>query len=224
MRLYKLDKIVIRVHGNAEKFLNGLTSNTLDAPQNAFLNLHGRIIAAFDQLRAGEDEFLLVISPAAWEPLKAHTERYARLSHTTFEPVPLNVCFDLDADVPIQPGDHAIPQKAGRLIITSRDLPSTISSSEFTLFRLQYQLPVHGTDYTNDMVLNVHEHDLVSYTKGCFLGQEPVAKVHNRSRPTWKLAVRYADEVSIEERAKMTSQATDPKTGRTKGFVFVRNI
>ena len=49
MRNARLDKIVLSIKPNAETFLNGLTSNALDAPQNAFLNLHGRIIATFDQ-------------------------------------------------------------------------------------------------------------------------------------------------------------------------------
>jgi len=223
MRLYKLDKIVVRVSGNAEKFLSGLTSNTLEAPRNAFLNLHGRVIATFDQVRAGEDEFLLVIVPSAWEALKGHTDRYARLNHITLEPAPLNVYFDLDSNVPLEEGDLTIPQNSGRLLVTSRVLPQTVSSSEFTQFRLQYQIPLHGVDYRDEMVLNVHEHDFVSYTKGCFLGQEPVAKVHNRSKPTWKLAVRYADELPAEEQAKMTSRAVEPQTGRIKGFVFIRN-
>jgi len=224
MRTYKLDKTVVRVRDNAAKFLNGLTSNTLESPRNAFLNLNGRIIATFDQACTGGDEVLLVISPSAWEPLKSHTDRYARLNHTTIETTPLNVYFDLDGDVPLAQGDHTIPQNAGRMIVTSRTLLPTISIGEFTLFRLEYQIPMHGVDYTDEMVLNVHEHDFVSYTKGCFLGQEPVAKVHNRAKPTWKLAVRYADELSVEERAKMTSQAIEPQTGRTRGFVFTRNI
>lgn len=223
MRLYKLDKTVVRVSGNAEKFLSGLTSNALEAPRNAFLNLHGRIIATFDQARAGEDGFLLVIAPSAWEALKGHTDRYARLNHTTLEPAPLNVYFDLDSNVPLEEGDLTISQNTGRLLVTSRVLPQTVSSSEFTQFRLQYQIPLHGVDYKDEMVLNVHEHDFVSYTKGCFLGQEPVAKVHNRSKPTWKLTVRYADELPDEERGKMTSQSLEPQTGRTKGFVFIRN-
>ena len=91
------------------------------------------------------------------------------------------------------------------------------------MFRLKNRIPIQGVDYNDDMVLNVDEHDFVSYTKGCFLGQEPVAKVHNRSKPTWKLAVRYEDELSDEEKAKMTSKILDPQTKRAMGFVFVRN-
>jgi folate-binding Fe-S cluster repair protein YgfZ len=73
-------------------------------------------------------------------------------------------------------------------------------------------------------LLNVSEReDLVSFTKGCFLGQEPISKVHNRSKPTWKLVVKSAEDCPPEERSKMTSQAIDPQTKKTRGFVFVKN-
>ena len=223
MRIHKLEKIAVRVTGNAEKFLNGLTSNTLDQPHNAFLNLHGRIIATFDQIKTAPDEFLLVISPAAWGPLKDHTGKYARLNQTTVEPLPLNTYFDLDGNALLEKGDVTVAQKAGRLILTARQLPQDVSPSEFTLFRLHYAIALHGVDYQDEMVLNVDENAFVSFTKGCFLGQEPVAKVHNRAKPTWKLAVRYKDELPPPMQEKMTSVCVDPQTSREKGFVFIPN-
>ena len=215
--------MVLSVKGNAEKFLQGLTSNTLEAPRNAFVNLHGRIIATFDQARGGDDEFLLVIAPSAWEALRAHTEKFAKLNKTLIAPTALNAYFDLGGDHPVSEGEYTIAQNAGRTILTARVIASGISSDAFTLFRLQNNIPLHGVDYKDDFILNVHENDFVSYTKGCFLGQEPVAKVHNRSKPTWQLAVRFEDELSEEEKAKMTSKISDPKTGRALGFVFVKN-
>ncbi|MBF0490848.1 MAG: hypothetical protein HQL15_09620, partial [Candidatus Omnitrophica bacterium] len=85
-------------------------------------------------------------------------------------------------------------------------------------------LPVMGVDYqADDFVLNIDEHTFVSYTKGCFLGQEPVAKVHHRSKPTKKLIVKAEAECTPEERLIMTSRITDPQTGVLRGFVFVKN-
>ena len=72
-------------------------------------------------------------------------------------------------------------------------------------------------------MLNVSATELVSFTKGCFLGQEPASKVHNRSRPTWQLMVKYTHECSEEENNKMTSRVLDPDTNNMMGFVFVRN-
>jgi len=223
MGLYRLDKTVVRVCGNAEKFLMGLSSNTLDKPQNAFLNMHGRIVATFEQVRAGDDEYWLVVQQAYVDPLLAHLERYARLSKTLVERKPSAVYFDCLGDYPLAAGDLSIVQRAGKLILTDRDLPAAACDEAFTLFRLEHFIPFQGVDYTDDMVLNVHEHDFVAYTKGCFLGQEPVAKVHNRSKPTWKLVVCDEDGVSDEQKTAMTSKAVDPKTHKVKGFVFIRN-
>ena len=54
MRLHQLNKAVLSVKNNAAKFLNGITSNTLDQPRNAFLDLHGKIVAVFDQVKSGD--------------------------------------------------------------------------------------------------------------------------------------------------------------------------
>ncbi len=221
MRLYSLDKKALLLKGNPTQFLNGLTSNALDKPQNAFLNMHGRIIATFDGLRLSEDSFLIVVASKAVGALMTHVERYLKINRSTLTETVFNVYFDCDGDAPLSPGDQFIAQKQGRLIISEQVYGPTVSADEFTLFRLEHQLPLHTVDYQDEMLLNVHEYDFVSYTKGCFLGQEMVAKVHNRSRPTWALVVRYQDELTAEEQSKMTSVVINPANGRYLGFVFV---
>ncbi len=210
MRLHKLNRTVIKVQGDGVKFLNGLTSNSLDQMQNAFLNLHGRIISTFFQKQVSAEEFLIAVPPEAVDPLLAHLDRYARLSGVKLVPTDMKTYFDLDAKDP--------------LLITDEQLPSSVTEEEFTHFRLANDLPLMGVDYQADeFILNVSEHAQVSYAKGCFLGQEPVAKVHSRAKPARKLVVRYADELTEEEQGRMSSKAQDPKSGRIMGFVFVKN-
>ncbi len=210
MNLYQLPCRVIQVKGNAAGFINGLSSNSLDKPMNAFLNLHGRIIATCWQQRITDEEFYLAVPNIAIEALSQHLNRYAKLSRAQIIQTDLKAYMDLDA-----------PQA---LVITAEAKAPLGSDDEFTVFRLKTGLPLMGIDYQADeFILNVHEHDYTSYTKGCFLGQEPVAKVHNRSKPTRKLIVKYADECSDEEKARMTSQIQDPANGRIMGFVFVKN-
>ena len=172
MNVYRLDDVAIRVSGNAEKLLSGLTSNTLDAPQNAFLNMHGRIIATFWQKKTGVDEYTLMVPRVALDDLLKHLDRYARLNRTQVTVSEEKVYLDLDQKEPFA---------------SSEDLP-TVSAEEFTAYRLKNNVPLMGVDYQADeFILNVHEHDFTSYTKGCFLGQEPVSKVHNRAKPVRKL-------------------------------------
>lgn len=223
MRLFALNKAVFRISGNAERFLNGLTSNTLDKPRNAFLNQHGRIIATFDQVRTGADEFLIIIEPFAVDALTLHIKKFLMLNKTTAEQASFNVYFDLDGSFKPSAEEYVIPQRAGQMIIARQKLQANVSDEDFVLFRLENSIPMHGVDYTDELLLNVDEYEHVSYTKGCFLGQEPIAKVHNRSKPTWKLVARPEDELTEDERIKMTSKITDPRSGKTMGFVFVKN-
>lgn len=209
MRLYKLPEIVLSIKGGAAGFLNGITSNTPDAPLNAFLNQHGRIIATFRQQRISDDEFLISVPAVAKDGLLKHLERYVKLNHVSITPGSQFAFIDLDT---------------AQTVWSAETHADSISDGEFTLFRLDHDIPLMGVDYQADeFILNVHEHNYVSYTKGCFLGQEPVAKVHNRAKPSRKLVAAFADQYPAEEAAKMTSKVADPSSGRLKGFLFVSN-
>lgn len=223
MRLFLTHKKVLSVTNNSEKFLNGLTSNSLDQPHNAFLNIHGRIIATFDQVKTGDDEFLLAIEESYVKLLQDHVERYARLSKTEVSLRNDFVYFELDGDYMADEKEVLIPQKKGRLIITTQKLPSTVSEEDFTIFRVKNNIPLLGVDYKEELLLNVSETDFASFTKGCYLGQEPISKVHNRSKPTWKLVAKSEEECSAEEKAKMTSRIKDFVSGKIFGFVFIKN-
>ena len=61
-------------------------------------------------------------------------------------------------------------------------------------------------------------------TKGCYLGQEIVARVHNLGKPPKRLVVKSENECNEEEKQKMTSKCHDPETGKTSGFLLIKNI
>lgn len=208
MKLYRLNNTVLSFRNNPVSFLNGLTTNDMTAPHNAFLNLHGRIIATFEQAKISDDEIWIVVANSAVEALTQHLERYVKLGGVKMQKRDDKVYFDLD--------------NASHLVISQNEYPSNVSEEEFRLFRLKHNIPLHGVDYTDEMILNVG-YDFVSFTKGCYLGQEFVSKVHNRSKPTWKLVVKAEEDCSEEEKAKLTSKAFDPQTAKTLGFVFVKN-
>jgi folate-binding protein YgfZ len=224
MRIYRLDKSVLILRNNVGQFLNGLSANSLDRLRNAFVNQHGRVIATFDQIKTGEDEFLIVVDSSVQANLTSHIQKFLLLNKTSAGPTDRRVYFDLDNAYKPGNQEYAIPQRAGQMILTLNELEVNVTEDEFTLFRLKNNIPLLGVDYQKDeFLLNVDEHEFVSYTKGCFLGQEPIAKVHNRSQPVRKLVVRAEDQVSDEEKAKMTSKLKDPASGKILGFVFISN-
>lgn len=225
MKLYKTDKKVITIKHNPYKFLNGLTANSLDKPRNAFCNIHGKIIATFDQAVVSEDEIYLVVEKDFVEPTLNHSNKYARLSGAQVSLLERDVYFDLeDGNQGLNENDILIKQKKGNLVITSIDYPFNVTEEDFLLFRVKNNIARQGVDYTDEFLLNISEDEFVSFTKGCFLGQEPIAKVRHRSKPTWKLLVKYEDECDEQEKEKMTSKVADPLNGRALGFTFVRNL
>ena len=223
MRLYKTNKRVISLKNGPIPFLNGLTSNDMQAPNNALLNIHGKIIATFAQAKINDEELWICVEEPYVSAVRDHLQKYVTLARVQMSVLERQVYYDLDGDQPLQKDEVAMPQRQGRLIVTPRPLAAEVTEEQFTVFRLKNDIPQLGVDYKDDFILNVSAQDFVSFTKGCFLGQEPVSKVYNRSKPTWKLTVKYEGECTDEERSKMTSKMTDKETGRTMGFIFTKN-
>lgn len=210
MRLYKLQETVLRIAPGAANALGGICSNTLDAPKNAFLDKQGRIIATVAQRQVSDDEQLLAVTDSALEALKTHLEKMLFFSDAKVEPIAMSVYLDLDA---------ADAQR----VFTTDILPTEADAAAFDNYRLDRVMPLQGVDYGNEMLLNLNDESYVSYTKGCFVGQEIVARVHHKSRPPRKLVVLSESEVPEELRSTMTSVRLHPTTGVRRGFVFVSN-
>lgn len=219
MKFFKLDLCVLSFKNKATTFLNATTTNIPQAPQNAFIDLKGKIIVTFYQRWVSEDEIWILFENKFKERLLSHLKKYLPLYETTYEEVFYETYFNLDSCYQEKDGEIAIPQKVGKLILTKSKLEVKVSEDEFNLFRLKNNLPRQGVDYDDEFLLNIGE-DHVSYTKGCYLGQEIIAKVHFRSAPSKKLVVKAEDEVLSQEKMLMTSKVFDPAQGKVLGFTF----
>ncbi len=220
MPLCKTLKVVLRATPDPEKLLDGITSNTLDAPRNAFVDRFGRFVAAFDQIKVDKD-VLIVVDERLVARLFSHVAPYLKLAPTRLVPERLHVYFNLDSSRTPASDEYAIPQKAGQLLLSPHDLDCDVDDEAFTLFRLKNGIPQQPDDFDREMVLNVGD-EYVSFTKGCFLGQEVLSRVKNLGKAPYKLIVKYEDECTNEEKQKMTSKAVDNE-GRVVGFLFVRS-
>jgi folate-binding protein YgfZ len=219
MSLYRLDKDVLAFRPGAAEFFRAYTTNTPDRPLNAFVDLRGRIVAVVDQL-AGPAEILAAVGRPFVRRLASHLERFLDLCGVTMEKTPLAAYHDLDSRYVPGPDEKTIPQKAGRLVLTASAADASVGEAEYTLFRVRNAIPLQGVDYDDELLLDVFDEDCVSYTKGCYLGQEILARVHARSGPPRRLCVKTEDECTPAQRSSMTSAVDDPRTGRRTGFVF----
>lgn len=202
MRIIQCDKRAFLFSPEPKDLLNGITSNKLEAPKNTLLTAQGKIIAICDQKQIDADTVMLIIDHIAVDTCREMFQKFAVFTKTKWQESDDNVYFDLDGDITPQENLVIIPQAQGQLIVGGQ-FDSTVSNDTFTQFRLDHNIPLHGTDFTDEMLLNVFPEDYASYTKGCFVGQEVIARVHNLSKPPRKLVVS--------------------NTGVTRDFVFVNN-
>lgn len=187
------------------------------------MDLKGRIVATFDQKTLSPEEVLVAIERPFVQRLKKHLEKYFFLTDTTFKEEPCHAYYDLTDSYKIDSSDISIPQKTGKLILTTKQLESNVNEEQFTLFRLQTHWPVQGIDYDQEVLLEVGDEEFVSYTKGCYLGQEIIARIHHRGQPARRLVVLSEEECLAKGGTPLTSKALDPVSGRMLGFSFVKN-
>ena len=182
MRIFPLSNYyVLSVSPDAEKFLSGLTTNTTTAEQNACIDKFGRIVATFWQEKINDNEIHLILDKRAAAPLLEHVKKHLALTNTKIQrKAALHVYYDLENRKVI------LSAEKWESNANENNAKAVVSEEEFTQFRLQNNIPLQFVDFTNEMILNV-SYDFVSFTKGCYLGQEVVARVHHLGKPPKKL-------------------------------------
>ncbi len=222
MRIYACkNKQVLRIRYGANQFLHDYSTNALKYPHNAFVDNQGKIVAFFDQRVFSDNEIWVVMESQFVPRLMEHLKKYLYITNTTIQPINgLNVYWDTENEAQWDHGGVFIPQRSGQLWLSPFQFASTISETEFKQFRVNNHIPLQGVDFDNEMILNVAGDERISYKKGCFLGQEIIARVHYKGKPPKKLVTKLAKDCSQEERQAMTSRVTDPASGEFFGFVF----
>ena len=222
MRLYSCgQKILLRFRNRGVHFVKDYSTNTVQAPRNAFVDTKGRIVAVFDQHKVSDDQMWVVIERRFEERLRTHLFKYLYITDTKIDADPkIRIYWDLDGETEAPEDAVIIPQKVGKLILTAVKLPANVTEQEMTIFRVVNAIPWQGADFDEDMVLCVADEELISYLKGCYLGQEIVARVHYKGSPPKKLVVKMLRDCDTEQRRALSSRVTHPSTGEITGFVF----
>src|SRR3989338_2154080 len=109
-----------------------------------------------------------------------------------------------------------------------------INNETYNILRLEAKIPLYGIDFNQNNILPEVTERAVSYEKGCFVGQEIVARVKNiaKGATTKKLRFLEIDGTDIPEKnAKIivgnnevgyiTSAAFSPRLNKVIGFGFV---
>jgi tRNA-modifying protein YgfZ len=198
-----------------------------DARDALLLTAKGRIVAPMTVWRRGADDFLLLTEPELGPALRQQLVRSRFAAKAEIEPEEHESVLVLGREAP--PGgvpnrDYGVP--AYELIDAEPPAWAELSDEELERLRIRAGTPRFGRE-VDDRVLPAEagfDERAISFTKGCYPGQEPVARLHYRGHANRGLRVIALDgdelpsegaELSYDDRAvgRLTSAARDPEEG-----------
>jgi tRNA-modifying protein YgfZ len=203
---------------DAADYLQRMVSNDVEALANGeacdalLLTPKARIVAPLRVLRRAPDDFLLVTEPELGDAVRG------QLLRTRFA-----------AKAEIEPEEHeSWLVLGGEEVIDERPLGEEVGEEEFERWRIESGLPRWGREL-DDRVLPAEaglEETHISFTKGCYPGQEPIARQHYRGKVNRRLCVLNVEgapppgtEVVYE--GKAVGRITSSVSGRALGYVRV---
>jgi folate-binding protein YgfZ len=161
--------------GDRVRFLMGLTTVNVEALADgahgwgAMLNPKGRVLSVIDIRRDGE-AFVIACEPSLTESTRALLERYAVMDDVAFEPLtgPAHQVFDGDV------WRHGIVAGPGEGALADTEL--AVERVRIRNGFLRYGADVDDDHFPFETPLG----RFLDYGKGCYVGQEPVFRVHSQ--------------------------------------------
>lgn len=110
---------------------------------------------------------------------------------------------------------------------------SELTSTDMTNLRIEAGLPLSGVDFNDNLIIELSMEDrAISYSKGCFAGQEVLARVKSHGSPSRQLAGLLFDKdneivpgsllVDNEEAAQITSIGESKSLDKKIALAYVK--
>ena len=211
----------VRVSGpDARDYLQRMVSNDVDALglgdscPALLLTAKARLIAPLVVWRRGADDYLLLTEPELGEAVRLHLTRMRLRARCEIE----NEEHDA---VLVFGGEGIATDFPGAVELLDADLEPTLTDDELELRRIESGVPRWGREL-DDRILPAEaglDETHVSFSKGCYPGQEPIARLRYRGHVNRKLqVVELGDDATVE---RVTSRATRPD-GSVVALAYVR--
>jgi len=196
----------LRVAGaDRVRFLQGLTTVNVETLADgahgwgAILNPKGRVLTVIDIAHIG-DAFLIACEPSVADKTRQILERYAVMDEVTFEPItgPAHQTWD----DPVSVWRAPIAEGAGDVADTDIAVERLRIRAGF----LRYGVDVDDDHFPFETPLT----QFLDYEKGCYVGQEPVFRVHaqgNAARALRGLVIE--GEAAVATGAKIKHPSKD---------------
>ncbi|HZC31399.1 MAG TPA: hypothetical protein VE261_07760 [Gaiellaceae bacterium] len=223
----------VRVAGpDAADYLQRMVSNDVGALAGGeacpalLLTAKARLIAPLVVLRRDDDEFLVLTEPGLGEVVRSHLTRMRLRAKCEIEPETHESALVFGAST-----GFATDWPGAREAVDA-DLTATLSGEDLELRRIESAIP-RWEQELDDRILPAEaglDRTHISFSKGCYPGQEPVARLHFRGHPNRGLRVLELDEVPEydtpllhdgREVGRVTSAARRPD-GSVVALAYVR--
>jgi len=204
----------VRVSGpDAEDFLQRMVSNDVAAADRCdalLLTPKARIVAPLSVVRRAPDDFLLLTEPELGDVVRTQLLR-ARFA----------------AKVEIEPEEHeSWLVLGGEEVLDERPPGDEATDEDVERWRIESRIPRWGREL-DDSILPAEaglEETHISFSKGCYPGQEPIARQHYRGKVNRRLRVldvegeaAPGDELQLGE--KIVGRITSAANGIALGYV-----
>jgi folate-binding protein YgfZ len=225
--LFRLNRGYVAVIGpEAAGFLERMLSNevaTLEDGESRpalLLTPRGRIIAPLRVVREGSDAFLLITEAELAETVATTLLRARFTAKCEIETRPYRGYLQLGAGDGIQNGDYGVDAYE----TWGEEERPAADPDGLEALRIGAGTPAWGKEL-DESVLPAEaglDETHISFTKGCYPGQEPVARLHYRGHPNRELRVlainaEPSDELVYE--GKVVGRVTSAVPGRALAYV-----
>ena len=256
---YEQKRGLIAVWGKeAVPFLDGMITNDMktlaDGEQMlaAFPNAQGRLLAVVRVLRQG-DRFLIETEEATREKVFNNLFRFTYAGDFFVEDLSENFTyfelFGSQAEPPASAGGiiftsnstfgHFVPVDAAAAFREQliNDGAVTITDELYETLRVEAGVPKYGVDMDETTIVPELGLDgLISYNKGCYIGQEIIARIHFRGHVAKRLTGLVLSEPEApgdpagsglatadgKNAGRITSTTYSPNVGKAISLGFVR--
>jgi folate-binding protein YgfZ len=226
--LYRLDRGYVAVTGpEAAGFLERMLSNEVasldpgDARPALLLTPKSRIVAPLRVVREEPERFLLITEPQLADAVASSLLRARFAARCEIQVEPYLSYLTLGPGPGIPNDDYGVEAYES----WSAEEREAAPADELEPLRIETGTPRWGAEL-DDTVLPAEaglDETHVSFTKGCYPGQEPIARLHFRGHPNRRLRVleveRAAPGDEILHGDKVVGRVTSAAPGKALGYV-----
>jgi len=220
----------VRVAGpDAADYLQRMVSNDVEALEVGeasdalLLTPKARMIATLRIWRRGPEDFLLLTEPELGDAVLNELRRMRFAAKCEVEPEEHSSALVFGGDEGIPNNEYGLPARE----VLDADVEPTLAASELERMRIEAGTPRYGYEL-DDRVLPAEaglDKTHISFTKGCYPGQEPIARLHYRGHVNRQLRVLAVEAASpgdeIEHDGKSVGRVTSAVPG--VALAYVRN-